>query len=221
MKNCSFLTFEESYNHDQHLLKNGRSMNELIKIAGALITSWIDAHYPNQSIIGIIGKGNNGQDILSAFIQSTPTSNWYLYPVFEETKKTPLYKKCLEKEGCTEINELNKLPQDGIILDGIFGTGLNQKNSSNMHDLINKINGLNLPIIAIDIPSGLTETPQTTPCIMATNTLSMMFPKQVFLNQNKQLFCGEIFILNFQLDSNELNGYNFKRTTDNYIKLPL
>ena len=60
MHEFSYLTYKECQNHDHFLLENGQTMEKLIQKAGQQIFNWLNIFYPNQPLLGIIGKGNNG-----------------------------------------------------------------------------------------------------------------------------------------------------------------
>ena len=95
MNEISYLTFEESKQQDRYLLNNGFSMNDLISIAGKQIANWIHIHYNNTPLLGIIGKGNNALDVLSAFKQVNHDSSIFLYNLFAEIKTTPHYQNLM------------------------------------------------------------------------------------------------------------------------------
>ena len=45
--------------------------------------------------------------------------------------------------------------KDTVIIDAIFGTGINKPTDGLIADVISKINKSGLPVTAIDVPSGL------------------------------------------------------------------
>ena len=215
MNTFSYLSYQDCQAHDQYLLENGHTMSSLIHTAGKLISAWIIDHIPNRPLVGIIGKGNNGKDILSAFNHCPKEIDYRCLVIDPKIKKSPHYQQLSSPK---EITSLSKLPKNAVIIDGIFGTGLNKPLSPTIELLIQDINQLSNTIIAIDIPSGLSEKNNNI-CIRANTTLSMMFPKKVFLNPTKKEKCGEIYVLNFKLTEHERNGHKFPNLTDNYIKI--
>ena len=134
MNEISYLTFKESKQHDQYLLNNGFSINELINIAGKQIANWIQTHYENTPLLGIIGKGNNALDVLAAFKQLNHDSRILLYNLFPEIKSTPHYQNLMNNKQIQLINSLDDLSKNTVIIDGIFGTGLNRALSPLMKD---------------------------------------------------------------------------------------
>ena len=63
----------------------------------------------------------------------------------------------LRKKGRL-IHQIDNFGTSGIILDGLFGTGFKGMVRDPYASLIEKANGSGLPILAIDIPSGLNGT---------------------------------------------------------------
>ncbi|MBN2513391.1 MAG: NAD(P)H-hydrate epimerase [Sedimentisphaerales bacterium] len=100
-----------------------------------------------------------------------------------------------EKTICPELHRLC----DGcnLIVDAIFGTGLKGELSSFYVALISYINSLKIPILAVDIPSGL-DCDQGIPlpvCIEAAATVSFAAAKPGFFEQGKTLpVLGELYI---------------------------
>ena len=218
MKEMSYLTFEESKRHDHYLLNNVFKMNELITIAGRQIANWIQTHYKNTPLLGIIGKGNNALDVLAAFKQLNHDSSIFLYNLFPEIKTTPYYQDLINNKQIKLISSLNNISKNTVIIDGIFGIGLNRPLSPLIKNTIAQINNLSNTVISIDVPSGITEINNSN-SIRANITLTMMFPKKIMQNKlNKSVF-GQTYVLNFHLNLNQLNGYKFPKVIDNAIKI--
>ena len=218
MHQFSYLTYKQCQKHDHYLLKNGQTMPKLIEKAGNRIAEWLNKFYPNQPVLGIIGKGNNGNDILSAFHQCKNNRTFYYYLTDPSIKDHYLFKNLNKKT--IPITSLKEIPNNIIIIDGIFGTGLNRPISKDIQLLIETINKLPNDIISIDIPSGLSELENNT-CIKATATLTMMFPKNVFFIPEKKQQCGHIYWLNFKLTDKEKKSYFLPDTIDNYMELKI
>ena len=218
MKEISYLTFKECTQHDLYLLNNGFTINKLINIAGKQISNWINAHYINAPLLGIIGKGNNSLDVLSAFKQLNHKHPIFIYCLFPEVKTTTHYQDLINNKQVKIINSLDDISNNTIIIDGIFGTGLNRPLLTPIKNIISRINNLPNTIISIDVPSGITETNNSN-SISANITLSMMFPKEIIKNKKNAPYFGQTYVLNFHLKHNELNGYKFPKITDNFIKV--
>ena len=222
-KNIDFLTFSQCYEQDLFLTKTCHlSFDQLIERAGWLIYQWILDHYANHSIMAIVGKGNNGKDALVACrylaAHKIPITVVLLDPSIEN------HKEFAQIRLISTVSIIRALPDEvnsnTIIIDAIFGFGINKPLTGNYHNFINKINHYSSPIISIDIPSGLRENMDSV-CINATHTLTMMHPKVVFLDPAAQSFLGDVYILNFNYPVEYQNGYNCYESTNNYFKIDL
>ena len=95
------------------------------------------------------------------------------------------------------------IPFDHVIIDALFGIGLNRIVEGLSASLIQYINGLGCPIISIDIPSGLYADKHTPGNIIikANTTLSFQSFKYAYLFESSYLFTGKLIILDIGLES--------------------
>jgi NAD(P)H-hydrate epimerase len=83
-----------------------------------------------------------------------------------------------------------------LLVDGLFGTGLQGRLDDNYISLISAINGLGIPIIAIDIPSGL-DCDAGVPlgaAIKAVATITFVAAKKGFSSPASADYTGEIYV---------------------------
>jgi hydroxyethylthiazole kinase-like uncharacterized protein yjeF len=83
-----------------------------------------------------------------------------------------------------------------VIVDALFGTGLTGQLSDEYKRLIENINTCNIPILAVDIPSGIdcdSGEPLGT-VIQAAWTVTFAAVKKGFLTSNAAQYTGEIFV---------------------------
>jgi len=84
----------------------------------------------------------------------------------------------------------------GIIVDSLFGTGLRGQLSDEYRRLIKSINASNIPVMAVDIPSGL-DCDSGEPlgaAIRAAWTVTFVAVKKGFVSANSVQYRGEIFV---------------------------
>jgi len=89
-----------------------------------------------------------------------------------------------------------------IIVDAIFGTGFTGQLSQEFTALIDAINAINKPIIAVDIPSGLdcdTGQPLNT-SIKASATITFAAAKKGYLNPQSEQYTGEIYVASIGIE---------------------
>jgi NAD(P)H-hydrate epimerase len=93
------------------------------------------------------------------------------------------------------------LDKNDIVVDALFGTGLNKPVERLAASLIDHINSCSAQIIAIDLPSGLfaDKSSKGNTVIKATHTLSFQAYKKTFLVAENAPFSGDIQILDIGL----------------------
>ncbi len=91
-----------------------------------------------------------------------------------------------------------KIAPDSIVVDALFGIGLNKQVTGIHADAIRTINASDAFVIAIDTPSGLfsdQHTPANYDVVMADVTLSIQFLKTVFMLPEAYPFYGEVRVM--------------------------
>ena len=129
------------------------------------------------------GSGNNGGD---GFVIARYLKNWKYFPkIFmlgSTDKMSPEtfenYKSCeelkIEIEKIKSAEEAENLSGFDLIVDAIFGVGLQGAIHGWRTDIIDKINKFGKPVVAIDIPSGVdANTGQAEVAVNADYTLTM------------------------------------------------
>jgi NAD(P)H-hydrate epimerase len=83
-----------------------------------------------------------------------------------------------------------------LLVDGLFGTGLQGHLGDHYISLINALNALNIPIIAIDIPSGL-DCDSGHPlgaAIKADATITFVAAKKGFAHPASAEYTGKVYV---------------------------
>jgi len=103
-----------------------------------------------------------------------------------------------------DFEEFNaEIKSDSIIIDALFGSGLNRKIEGKNAEIIYQLNQIKAHKIAIDIPSGIFADeifPESSVVFEADDTLSFQFYKKSFLHPETGKFCGKIHILDIGLN---------------------
>jgi NAD(P)H-hydrate epimerase len=166
------------------------------------------------------GPGNNGGDALAIArmltILNEKAEVWLLDP---KGKLSPDCEKNFErlKEYDISINLCNEkftpptLPANSIIIDGIFGSGLNKPAEGIFGETIRFINSIPATKVAIDIPSGL-HGEKNSSCnadniVHADYTLTLQFPKLAFFMPENDTFVGKWEILNIGLSNRAIDEH--------------
>lgn len=89
-----------------------------------------------------------------------------------------------------------------IVIDALLGTGFGGKLREPWLHWINLVNYLNLPVIAVDLPSGLDADDGETPggaAIRADVTVTFAYPKTGMLSGHGPALCGRIRVIDIGL----------------------
>jgi len=88
-----------------------------------------------------------------------------------------------------------------LVVDAIFGTGLDRAPAGLFAEAITSIGELGLPIVAVDVPSGANATTGEVfdPCIQAELTVTFAAPKLCHIFDPAAQFCGEIVVADISI----------------------
>ncbi|MEI8365779.1 MAG: NAD(P)H-hydrate dehydratase [Parachlamydiaceae bacterium] len=189
--------------------RSGLSDSDFMEEAGSgvalVVHDYVELNNIDRTVFLLCGKGNNGGDAYVTGIHLIHLD----YQVFaiqlnpiEEC--SPLCRQSFERfmaEGGQQADFLTEFPSTGIIVDGIFGTGFRGKVSDPYTALIALANHSGLPIISIDIPSGLNgETGLVEgEAIIAKETAFLGLPKIGFFLNDAWNYVGKLRYVNFGL----------------------
>lgn len=156
------------------------SASVMMSRAAHAALSVIQQHWPDTKHITVLcGSGNNGGDgfDLARFAHQKGI-NVTVFQVSETTAETAnLAKQALLEQDIAIEPFTNLIPDTDIIVDAIFGTGLNRPVEGECKTAIELINTQNnTPVIALDIPSGLeADTGHVLgSAVIATTTISFI-----------------------------------------------
>jgi NAD(P)H-hydrate epimerase len=164
---------------------------------------FVSEHALEKRVTLLVGKGNNGGDAFAAgkhlVSRGFSVTALLTYPL---DHCSPLcQKQCEEFKRAGGTIQSNKTLQ-GVILDGLTGTGFHGKAEGELLDAIELANSSKLPILAIDIPSGLNgDTGEVgSKAIHATVTLALGLPKIGFFIEKGWGHLGELELVDFGMD---------------------
>jgi len=88
-----------------------------------------------------------------------------------------------------------------LIVDAIFGTGLNRAPTGMHADLIRGLSDLRIPVLAVDLPSGANASSHEPfdPCVQAEVTVTFAAPKICHVFEPASLYCGEVIVADISI----------------------
>lgn len=179
----------------------------LMARAGYAAFKQLQCHWPNaRHIIVFCGKGNNGGDgyVLAKLAQEHGLVVRIITLDDPSHLKSPAaenYQACLTKQIAIERFSKNINLQADVIVDALLGIGAIGNIQTPLAEVIAAINQTNVPVLAIDVPSGINADTGTKGgvAIHATVTITFLGMKQGLLTGNALDHCGEIYVDDCQL----------------------
>ena len=155
------------------------------------------------------GQGNNGADALAvAAMLIEKGYNVFTYlinPSNMLTEECEINKRRIKEDGNRQFVEVvssfapPKLEPQDIVIDGLFGSGLNRPLEGGFAKVVDYINHSESTVVSIDIPSGLfgedNKENDFRYIIQADLTLTFEFPKLSFLFPENVAYTGEWKVL--------------------------
>jgi NAD(P)H-hydrate epimerase len=184
---------------------------DLMERAATACCKWlIGKNFGVFNFLIFCGKGNNGGDGLAiARLLIEHKCQVTLYILEFGNKGTDDFQANLEKLHLltTDIHFIQSpeffpaINKTDIIIDSLFGTGLNKPLDGIGKLLVEHINLSGSNIVSIDIPTGLyaDKSSRENTVIRACNTLSFQNYKLAFLLPENEAHCGEVHLLQIGL----------------------
>lgn len=94
------------------------------------------------------------------------------------------------------IDDLMAVKKSALIIDAIFGIGLTKVIKEPLASMISWLNQTNLPLLSVDVPSGLhADTGKVLgAAVKAERTVTFVAPKKGFYRQAGPAHCGKIVV---------------------------
>jgi hydroxyethylthiazole kinase-like uncharacterized protein yjeF len=178
----------------------GCTMFELMQRAGEAAFNVLKREWPEvQSIIVVAGNGNNAGDgyILAKLakqqgINVVITCEQPKRELIGDAKQAQL--EWLKLGAKTlQFSEVDFTEFD-VLVDALLGTGVTGEVKSAFKDVIQQINQTDIPVLSIDLPSGMqANTGQALPvCIKANVTVTFVATKPGLVSGIGKAFCGKL-----------------------------
>ncbi len=198
------LTGKQMKECDLNTISMGIPSATLMERAGRAVFDTLVEMYDTTKTLVVCSSGNNGGDglIVALYLEREgyDCDVWYVgdgHTMTEETKKR--YNEAWNA-GVSFIDSPE--PSDyTVIVDAILGTGLSQAPKGLIRDAINEINECEVPVLSIDIPSGISADTGDAPgdFILADTTVAIQSYKMGHvisdgIDASGKVICAEIGI---------------------------
>ncbi|GBF80105.1 NAD(P)H-hydrate dehydratase [Aphanothece sacrum] len=198
------VTAEQMRQIEGRIFAAGMPVAALMEKAAILTAHSIQELYPLSQVsrVGIlVGPGHNGGDALVIARElHLQGYNICLYCPFSQLKElTQYHANYANSLGICSYEDIELLEHCELIIDGLFGFGLTRPLTGIIVEAITILNEWNIPVISIDIPSGLhTDTGEVLGiAIKATYTLCLGLWKPIFFQDQALEYIGEARRIDF------------------------
>ena len=177
-----------------------------IQLTDSIVAEWDK----DMKVVVFAGPGNNGGDALAVArmlaVRGYNVSTWLFNTsgrLSDDCKKNRDRLKDVKQVASfvvvTEEFDPPTLDAQTLVVDGLFGSGLNKPLTGGFASLVKYVNASPAKVVSIDIPSGLmTESNEynvKSNIMKADVTLTLQQPKLSFLFPENQQFIGHVEVL--------------------------
>jgi hydroxyethylthiazole kinase-like uncharacterized protein yjeF len=165
-------------------------------------------------VLVLAGPGNNGGD---AFVAARYLKQWQFVVTLVFTgireRLSSDARHALDAWLSVDGEIRSQIPGDEkwhAVIDGLFGIGMGQSTARNLEgkylDLVNTVNGMDLPVLSLDVPSGLGSDNGHIhgAAIRASITVTFIGLKPGLLTNDGPEYCGQILVRELALDVHAL-----------------
>jgi ADP-dependent NAD(P)H-hydrate dehydratase / NAD(P)H-hydrate epimerase len=144
-------------------VERGATWSSLMECAGETVARAIRERFSEhrQGVLVLAGPGNNGGDALivaghlAGVAWQVTVGTWTRSDdeLARRLRSVDVYLFALQSEGRAAFTAA--LNRSTLVVDGLFGTGLQRGIEGDLAEIIDDVNARKLPVVAIDVPSGV------------------------------------------------------------------
>ncbi len=201
---------------DKYTIENEvvRSIDLMERAAKALSAAIMEEWGTDMSVVVFAGPGNNGGDALSVarlLAERNYRVSVYLFNIHNQLSPdcATNRKRLIDGKKVKAFHEITldfdppTLDASTLVVDGLFGTGLNKPLSGGFASLVKYINQSPCRVVSIDMPSGLMAEDNTynihVNIIKADLTLTIQLRKLSMMLADCQQYVGRLRIIDIGL----------------------
>ncbi|HSM83445.1 MAG TPA: NAD(P)H-hydrate epimerase, partial [Nodosilinea sp.] len=189
-----------------HLFAAGMPVAALMEKVAGRIAAWIGAQFPlgNYRRVGIVaGPGHNGGDalVVGRELAALGYAVQVCSPAARPKPLTADQLRYLIYLGIPLVTEIGQLLPCDLMLDGLFGFGLERPVEGELAEVVAAMNGAPCPVVSIDLPSGLhTDTGAALgTAVRAAHTLCLGLWKRAFCQEEALAYVGQPHLIDFDI----------------------
>ena len=191
------LTAEEMGRAEQIAAAAGLPTLTMVENAGRCVAEEVVRRYPRGSrVVVLCGPGNNGGDgfVCARYLRERGYHvRLALLGRQEDLKRDP---KEMARRWDEAIEPMTPQSLEGaqIVVDAIYGTGLRDNVAGIVAEMIEAVAGRSLPVISVDVPSGINATSGAVKGVAfkAATTVTFFRRKTGHVLLPGRLYCGDV-----------------------------
>ena len=204
------LTAAEMAEADRLAIAGGTPGIELMENAGRAVADAAGRVLQGRRVVVVAGPGNNGGDgFVAARHLAERGYEVRVSFVGDETRLAGDAATAFERwSGPVESASPVSLTDCDIVIDALFGAGLNREVEGLPRAMIKAINASGVPVIAVDLPSGVDGTSGAVHgiAVNADHTVTFFRKKTGHLLLPGRLHCGDLEVADIGIAARVLDG---------------
>ena len=194
-----------------------------MKNAGKQVFLMIRQIFNNkQPIIVLCGPGNNGGDgvVLAKYLKKNGYKTQVYSTISQNKYKGDSFKALKDYgEKIKKISSL-KIGKNSIVVDAIFGIGLNRNVKGYLKKIFNQINSSRMKVISIDMPSGISSDTGRIlgSAIKANYTVTFHAIKLGQIMKSGKEYCGKLELVDIGLSKKKIKNNFIINSPNLWIK---
>lgn len=204
------LTSEEMAKADGLAIAGGRTGASLMERAGLAVADCLARQHPlGASVIVIAGPGANGGDgFVAARVLAHRGYRVRVLLVGDRARlRGDAALAARQWTGSVEEAKPDAVREAGILIDALFGAGLDREIRGLPADVIKAMNASGRPIVAVDLPSGINGTNGAAmgEAVRATETVTFFRRKPGHVLLPGRLYCGKVRVADIGIPATVLD----------------
>lgn len=185
----------------------------LMQRAGQAACDLLLQRWPRaRRIVVACGTGNNGGDgyVLAHLLRRLGRDVRVVHPAGGGPRSPLAQRACTDYLGAGGHVDLFPCALDGadLLVDALFGIGLDRAPDANIAALIEAINATRLPVLALDVPSGIDAARGIAPgaAVQATTTLQFIVAHAGLYTGDALEYGGELLLAGLDVPASAFDG---------------
>ena len=174
---------------------------------------------PGSRVAVLCGPGNNGGDgFVAARLLKRASYDVRLHLLGDKAAlKGDAAEMARWWDGPVRPMETHVLESMHLVIDALFGAGLARPLDGLAAQMVTAINDSSLPVLAVDVPSGLDGTTGSAPgpVVQATRTITFFRKKPAHLLLPGRALCGQTILADIGIPASVLTGDLASTATEN------